>query len=149
MTEVVLLIGLPGSGKSTFFRERFAATHAHVSKDLIPRSADKKRRQRRLLDEALAEGRPVVVDNVNASRAERAEAIDVARRHEAPVRAFWFRESVADCRERNAHREGAAQVPLVAIYTAAKRFEAPHSEEGIAEIWMVRLVPDGFAVTAE
>jgi predicted kinase len=33
--ECVILIGLPASGKSTFFRERFAATHDHVSKDLL------------------------------------------------------------------------------------------------------------------
>ena len=30
-----ILIGLPASGKSTFFRERFAGTHDHVSKDLL------------------------------------------------------------------------------------------------------------------
>src|SRR5687768_14377651 len=30
--ECVILIGLPGAGKTTFFRERFAASHDHVSK---------------------------------------------------------------------------------------------------------------------
>ena len=33
--ELVILVGLQASGKSTFFRERFAATHEHVSKDLF------------------------------------------------------------------------------------------------------------------
>ena len=45
----MILVGLPGAGKTTFYRERFAATHRHVSKDLMPRytkldelAADKK-----------------------------------------------------------------------------------------------------------
>jgi predicted kinase len=31
--ELVIFIGLQASGKSTFYHERFARTHVHVSKD--------------------------------------------------------------------------------------------------------------------
>jgi predicted kinase len=31
----VILIGLPAAGKTTFYREKFHATHDHVSKDLL------------------------------------------------------------------------------------------------------------------
>lgn len=144
--ELVLLVGLPASGKSTFFRERFAGSHAHVSKDLIPRSADKRKRQRKEIAAALAESRSVVVDNVHASRAERAEAIEAAGDFGAKVIAYWFRESVAECRTRNERREGSFKVPLVAIYAAAKRFEEPSAEEGIDEIHAVRLGPEGFII---
>ena len=43
--EVVILVGLPGSGKTSFFQSRFAASHAHVSKDLLPNARDKGARQ--------------------------------------------------------------------------------------------------------
>ncbi len=33
--ELVIFVGLQASGKSTFFRERFATTHELVSKDLL------------------------------------------------------------------------------------------------------------------
>lgn len=144
--QLVLLVGLPASGKSSFVRERFALTHVHVSKDLIPRSADKRKRQRKQIEAALAEGCSVVVDNVHASRAERAEAIDAARPFGARVVAYRFRESLADCRARNDAREGAARVPLVALYAAAKRFEEPAPDEGIDRIHAVRLGPEGFII---
>jgi hypothetical protein len=67
--ELAILIGFPGSGKSTFYAQRLAATHAHVSKDVMPRSADKRARQCRLLEAALGRGRSAAVDNVNATRA--------------------------------------------------------------------------------
>lgn len=143
---LVLLVGLPASGKSTFYRERLVESHVLVSKDLIPRSADKKKRQRKLIQAALAEGRSVAVDNVHASRAERAEAIETARPFGVPVVAYRFAEGVAVCRERNALREGAARVPVVAIYAAAKRFETPVLDEGIDTIHAVRLGPEGFII---
>jgi len=33
--ELIIFMGLQASGKSTFYRSRFAATHAYVSKDML------------------------------------------------------------------------------------------------------------------
>ncbi|WP_199750172.1 hypothetical protein [Amycolatopsis sp. WAC 04169] len=65
MAEVVILIGLQASGKSTFFRWAFAGTHVHLSKDHFPNAKRRQPRQLRMLAEALEEGRSVVVDNTN------------------------------------------------------------------------------------
>ena len=140
------MVGLPGAGKSTFYRHRFADTHVLVSKDTIPRSADKARRQRSLIEAALVEGRSVVLDNTNVSRAERAAAIEPARAVGARIVVYLFDETVAVCRERNGGREGAARVPLVALYAAAKRFERPSFEEGIDAILTVRVGAEGFII---
>ena len=86
------------------------------------------------------------MDNLNVSPGERAEAIDAARPFAARVVVFRFAESVAACRERNALRDGAARVPPVAIYAAARRYVEPAHEEGIDEIHVVRLGPEGFLV---
>ena len=51
--ELIVFVGLQASGKSTFFRERFAGTYQHVSKDLFPHNRNKNRRQEQLLHAAL------------------------------------------------------------------------------------------------
>lgn len=145
---MVLLVGLPASGKSTFYRERLATTHVHVSKDAMRKGSNRAKRQRRAIEAAYEEGRSVALDNTNVSREERAASIEVAKAYGARVIVYRFAESVAACRDRNARREGAACVPLVAIYAAAKRYEEPTQEEGIDAIHVVRLEPEGFRIEA-
>lgn len=65
MIELVIFSGLQAAGKTTFFRERFAATHEHVSKDAWPNARKREARQRRLVEAHLRAGRSVVVDNTN------------------------------------------------------------------------------------
>jgi predicted kinase len=83
--ECVVFVGLPASGKSTFYRQRFASTHTHISKDLLPGSANKSVRQARDLRAALGAGQSVVVDNTNPAVADREEIIGVARQVGARV----------------------------------------------------------------
>jgi len=138
VAELVILIGLPGAGKSSFYRDRFAATHVHVSKDLMRNRRNRQTRQLALIDEALATGRSVVVDNVNATAADRAALIDAARRRNAAVVGFVFTTSAPECSRRNRNRAGRERVPEVAIRAAAKRFEWPTPAEGfdrLERVW--------------
>src|SRR5574340_1215586 len=113
MAECVILIGLPGAGKTTFYRRYFAATHRHISKDLRPHARQREAWQLKLLGEALAAGDSAVVDNVNASRAERAPLIAVAREHAARVVGYFFDVSTREAVARNAQRTGRGKVPNV------------------------------------
>ena len=140
--QVVILVGLPGSGKSTFYAERFAATHVHVSRDNFPNNRNPGRRQATLLEEALVAGRDVVVDNTNLRAADRAPIIEAARRHGATVIGYAFEADVVKCRERNRKRQGRARVPDVAIYAARKRLEPPSHAEGFDALVRVRARDD-------
>jgi predicted kinase len=71
--ELVMLIGLQGAGKTTFAGQRFGKTHVLISKDRLRNNRRPERRQQRLIVEALAAGRSVVVDDTNPSIAERAD----------------------------------------------------------------------------
>lgn len=137
--ECVILIGLPASGKSTFFRERFAGTHDHVSKDLLRHNRRPQRRQEQLLAESLSSGRSVVVDNTNPSVAVRAPLIAAARKHGAEVVGYYFLTEAADALRRNRAREGRERVPDVAIFTVRTRLEPPTAAEGFDRLYVVRL----------
>ena len=140
--QLVIFVGLQAAGKSSFFRERFASTHAHVSKDLMPRAArDKESRQLAQVEQALLIGQPVVVDNTNPRAADRAPLIELARRYEARVVGYFFEPGIQDSLRRNAARE--PQVPRVAIFTTAKKLQPPSFEEGFDEIHHVRLAGGG------
>jgi predicted kinase len=144
--ELVLLIGLQGSGKSSFYRERFAATHALVSKDLFPNARNREKRQRRELEAAWTAGHPTVLDNTNATRADRAPVIAAARKLGLRVVGYYFESKVDDCLRRNRARE--APVPEVAIFSTIKRLERPGRDEGFDVLHHVKLAEGGgFAVT--
>ena len=137
--ECVILIGLPASGKTTFYRARFAETHSHVSKDLLPNNRRSDRRQEELIAESLAKGRSVVVDNTNATVEVRAPLMALARTHGATVVGYYFATEAADALRRNRTRQGRERVPDVAIFAIRKRLEPPSLHEGFDRLFSVAL----------
>jgi predicted kinase len=145
-TELVVLVGLPGAGKTSFFRDHFQASHVHVSKDLMRNARDRNTRQGRLIEEALRAGRSVVVDNINPTIADRAPLVALARAHGARVVAYVLDTTIRTAVARNRRREGEARVPDVAIFMAAKRLEVPTVAEGLDAVYRVRSSDGRFEV---
>ena len=146
--ELVVFTGLQAAGKTSFYRERFAATHVHISKDAWPNARKKEDRQRRLVDEHLRAGRSVVVDNTNPTSVEREPLIAIARAAGARVASYWFVVTVEEALRRNAGREGRARIEDVGIHAVAKRLMPPAHAEGFDERFEVRLTHAGFVVVA-
>ena len=140
--ECVIFVGLPGAGKSTLFRERFAATHVHVSKDLWPNATKREARQQKLVEDSLAAGSSVVIDNTNPSVAERAPLMAIARAHGARVVGYFFDVTTRAAVARNANRTGKSKVPNVAIFTVAKSLERPTRAEGFDQLFRVEINED-------
>ncbi len=147
--ECVIFVGLPASGKTTFYQQRFAATHRHVSKDHWPNLSRKDSRQAELIRSSLRAGVSVVVDNTNPTVADRAAIIDIAREFAARVVGYQFVATTREAVGRNRAREGRQRVPDVAIFTKAKRMIAPTRAEGFDELYRVAIREDGgFDVSA-
>jgi predicted kinase len=135
--ELIILVGLPASGKTTYYRNHFADTHVHVSKDLMPSARRRDDRQERAISTALESGRSVVVDNTNPSPSVRAPLIALGRRHGARIIAYYFETPVKECLVRNRQREGKARVPDVAIFVTSKKLVPPAAAEGLDEVHVV------------
>jgi predicted kinase len=139
--ELIIFVGLQAAGKSTYYHAHLAATHVHVSKDLMKNARNRDATQQRMIDEALAAGRSVVVDNTNPTPDVRALLIAQGRRHGARVVACFFESTVKDAVSRNRKREGNARVPDVAIFATAKKLEPPTLEEGFDEVRVIPPLP--------
>src|SRR5581483_9438253 len=98
--ECVILVGVPGAGKTSLYRQRFEPTHVRIE--------DKRR-----LDTALASGASVVVDNTNPRRADRAPLIAAAQARGARVVGYYFDVTTRAAVARNAVRTGKDKVPNV------------------------------------
>ena len=143
MAECVILVGLPASGKTTFYTRRFASTHRHISKDHWSNVARKDARQAELLRDALSAGFSVVVDNTNPALIDRAGIIAIAREFGARVIGYHFTATTREAVGRNRGREGKQRVPDVAIFTKAKRMVAPTQAEGFDALYRVAIREDG------
>ncbi len=144
--ELIILIGLQGAGKSTFYRAHFAGTHVHISRDNFRHNRNPSRRQATLIEEALAAGRSVVVDNTNPKVADRAPLIAQAHSHGATVIGYYLATPLALSLERNRRRAGKQRVPDVALYATSKRLQPPSYAEGFNRLFYVRTAEDGTAV---
>ena len=140
--ELVILIGLQGAGKSSFYRQRFAGTHVHVSRDEFPRARNPARRQAEMIDAALAAGRSVVVDNTNARVADRAPLIEHGKQWGAEVIGYYFEPDLRLSVARNRGRSGSQRVPDVAIFATKKRLAPPSIQEGFDRLYSVKFGPN-------
>jgi len=149
VAECVIFIGLPASGKTTFYQRRFSTTHRHISKDHWPTASNKDARQAALISAALLEALPVVVDNTNPSIADRAAIIELARDHGARTIGYYFTATTREAIGRNRGREGKQRVPDVAIFTKAKQMVVPTIEEGLDDLYAVSIDQAGeFVITS-
>jgi predicted kinase len=137
MAEILIFIGLQGAGKTTYYNQHFAATHEHVSRDVLGTPE----REAARIDECLAAGRSFALDNTNATRAVRAKLIRQAKAAGFYTIACFFETPVRTAIGRNNHRKDKKPVPVPAILRAAKHLEPPGAEEGFDEIRTIRSEP--------
>ena len=142
--EAVIFCGIPASGKTSFYRERFFETHVRINLDML-----RTRRRESLLLRACLEGQQrFVVDNTNLTREDRARTIVPALAAGFRVVGYFFASDPKAAFARNRQRPKGAAVPAAGLFGAQKKLRPPTLDEGFAELFTVRLIEGGgFEVT--
>jgi predicted kinase len=137
--EAVIFIGIQGSGKSTFYRERFFDTHVRINLDMLRT----RHREQILFNACLSARQSFVIDNTNPTKSDRARYIAPARAAGCRIVAYLFNSSVREAIQRNNQRKRKAKIPPAAIAGTFKKLEPPSLEEGFDEIFSVEIAPEG------
>ncbi len=146
--RIILAVGLPGSGKSTYFANLGA--HAISSDAIRLQLADDETDQtiharvfasvRYLLKQRIALGRPVTyIDATNLTRRDRRPFITLAQKHGCHIEALFFDVPLEVCKARNSSR--ARLVPNQVLDRMAAKLVPPSAEEGFSRIEVVECLP--------
>lgn len=140
--EVVVAVGFPGAGKSTFLKTHFVpAGYAYVNRDTL----GSWQRCVAACEAALARGCPVAVDNTNPDPESRQRYVAVARAAGVPCRCLHFvatlEQARHNCRFRDMTESGHVPVTDVVLHGYRSRFVAPSPAEGFSRVLRVPFVP--------
>jgi predicted kinase len=145
--RIVLLVGLPGSGKSSWAKGKEGVLSSDALRELLIDDATNQniharvfRVLRDLLKHRLELRRPVsYVDATNLTPYERRPYIKLADLFDAEIEAVFFDVAVKECIRRNRDRERV--VPEEAIQKMTERLVPPDVKEGFSRVLRATITP--------
>lgn len=157
-SKIIILIGFQASTKSTAAKEILAnvSNAALLSRDteggtiesLLPKA-----------EQMLKDGKVVVLDNTNLTKKTRKLFIDLAKKHNVPVDAQYFKTTIEDCQIRHLrrmyekfgeiyqtginpkHKKDPHCFGSVVLFKARKELELPTKDEGFSKVIMRQVSP--------
>jgi tRNA uridine 5-carbamoylmethylation protein Kti12 len=156
--DIILICGLPGSGKSQFSKQFFADSGRdrvnrkeihrllyemiHFGKKWTEKEFDAlddflvKHVERKIIEHLLQNNQKVLVDNTSVSESSRRTYLGIAHQMHKTIGAIFLHTPPATCLERNRGRED--PVPERAISNLAATIDLPRTEEGFKELLIIK-----------
>lgn len=129
--EIIVMVGFPGSGKSTI-------ANSFDKNKYIVISGDEHKTSKKMIkvsEKYIDDGYSIVYDSTNPSIDKRKEFIEVANKYSLPIRAVVMNTDMSEAMFRNNKRDKV--IPKIVYYTFRKRFEEPTLDEGFKDIIIV------------
>jgi predicted kinase len=138
--ELIIFIGIQGTGKSTFYKERFFKTHLRINLDMLKT----RHRELVLFQTCLQITQRMVIDNTNPTPEDRARYIIPARESGFRIAGYYFQSRIRDALIRNSQREGKERIPDKGVLATHARLVRPSYQEGFDELYYVSIDTKGF-----
>ena len=147
--ELIMLVGIPTAGKSTFSNDKKYKDYIRVSSDDILQEVAKERQQSyntvfkgnirfaqiammKVLRKAIEDGKSIIWDQTNLTRKQRREKLKHIPPHYKKT-AVYFVVSLETALKRNTQRPGKI-IPPEILERMIKEYELPTNEEGFDTI---------------
>ena len=132
--EVVVVMGIPGAGKTRAAQDLAAGGHVRLNRD--ERGGSLRDLADALETELAGGARRVVLDNTYLTRAARSHVIDAAGRHGIPARCVWLDTPLAQAQRNIVERllDGEEVLAPTSQMRALRELEPPTADEGWAAV---------------
>ncbi len=151
MSKLYMLMGTPGSGKTTWIHNHLDEHTVWVSRDdvrfsMVAEDEEYFSKEKevfkeyvRRINNALENGYNVFADATHLNRASRNKLLTTINPElEVDVEIIWIKTPLETCIAQNSNRKGTrAFVPISAIRRMYNQIEAPEFEEGIKKIYII------------
>jgi predicted kinase len=147
--ELIMLVGVPTSGKSTFSNQKKYKDYIRVSSDDILQEVAKERQQSyntvfkgnirfaqiammKVLRKAIEDGKSIIWDQTNLTKKQRREKLKHIPAHYKKT-AVYFIVDLKTALTRNTQRPGKV-IPPEVLERMIKEYELPTNEEGFSQV---------------
>ncbi|XP_061395113.1 uncharacterized protein F21D5.5 [Musca vetustissima] len=141
--EMIIMVGLPGSGKSHFCKKTLAPLGYTIANADTVGSVQA---CLKICENALMSSTSCVVDNTNVDMESRKRFVELAKKLNAQCRCFVMNVSVGQVKHNIAFRQLTdakhTKINDMVLNMMKKKFTPPQREEGFAEIVKVNIKPD-------
>lgn len=126
--EAIILVGIPGAGKSTYYWNNFSDTHLRLNLDSLGR----RNRENIILESCIKSSTKICIDNTNITIDKRKKYIQMFKQAKYEIIVYWWDPDIKKSLSNQLKRE--RKVPEKAIIGFAKNFQEPLYSEGINKI---------------